>query len=183
MTLNKGIHKSNNNSSTSQNTMGDKLGGDFSLPIADGEFRLADYRGKVVVLYFGYASCPDVCPTALALLGNTLKIMPKDVTDQIQPLFISVDPARDKLPTLKQYGQYFHPSLLAGTTEQAKIDTLVRQYGAFYSFTTLENSAMGYSVDHSSRLYLINKNGKLADTVSHADIQQDLAQKLLKLTN
>lgn len=160
-----------------------QLGGDFSIPTAQGVFNLADHRGKVVVLYFGYASCPDVCPTALALLGNSMKKMPKDTTDQIQPLFISVDPGRDDLAKLETYAHYFFPTMLGATTVKADIDTLVKQYGAFYSFSQLDNSAMGYSVDHSSRLYLINKQGQLADVVSHADIQKNLSTKLLSLTN
>ncbi len=159
------------------------LGGDFSVDIAGGEFNLKDYRGKVVILYFGYTSCPDVCPTALAFTGNILKKLPQQSANQIQPVFISVDPERDTLENLNKYGHYFHPKLISGTANKEKLDKLVRQYGAYYSFSKQDNSAMGYSVDHTSRLYLIDKSGKLADTVSHADIQQELARKLLLLTN
>lgn len=167
----------------SSNSLSTQLGGDFSVPTADGLFNLIDYRGKVVLLYFGFASCPDVCPTALAMIGNALKTMPKSATDSIQPLFISVDPTRDDLEKLKTYGHYFHPSFLAGTTEKANIDILVKQYGAFYSFHKLEDSAMEYSVDHSSRVYIIDKEGQLTDLISHADILKDLPTQLLSLTN
>lgn len=165
------------------NNLNTQLGGDFSVPTADGQFNLIDYRGKIVLLYFGFASCPDVCPTALAMIGNALKAMPKSATDNIQPLFISVDPKRDDLKRLKTYGHYFHPSFLAGTTDRANIDILVKQYGAFYSFHKLEDSAMEYSVDHSSRVYIINKEGQLTDLISHADILKDLPTQLLSLTN
>ncbi|NQZ30106.1 MAG: SCO family protein [Oceanospirillaceae bacterium] len=163
-------------------SIGDQLGGDFSVTLEDGQFKLEDYRDKVVLLYFGYASCPDVCPTALALTGNILKKLPQAIAAQIQPLFISVDPDRDDLKKLTLYGHYFHPNMLAGTDTKEKLDKLVRKYGAFYSINNQENSAMGYSVDHTSRLYIIDKNGKLADTLSHADIQPNLANKLLLLT-
>jgi len=159
-----------------------QLGGDFSLPIEGGQFSLSDYRNKVVLLYFGYAGCPDVCPTALALTGNILKKMPKEITAQVQPVFISVDPDRDDLKKLTQYGHYFHPSMIAGTDKKENIDKLVRKYGAFYSINNDINSAMGYSVDHTSRLYVIDKKGKLAKALGHSDIQPNLANTLLKLT-
>ena len=171
----------NSHNTANTNKSSNQLGGDFSLPTAQGLFNLADYRGKVVVLYFGYASCPDVCPTALALLGNSLRKMDKSSTDQIQPLFISVDPGRDDLEKLEKYAHYFFPTMLGATSIKADIDTLVKQYGAFYSFSQLDDSAMGYSVDHSSKLYLIDKQGQLAEVVSHADIQNNLSTKLLSL--
>lgn len=158
-----------------------KLGGDFSLPTQDGPFHLKDYRNKVVVIYFGYASCPDVCPTALAMMGNTLKRMPEKIVDMIQPVFISVDPKRDTLDKLKLYGQYFHPKLIAGSTKKAEIDRIVRQYGAFYSISEQQDSAMGYSVNHSSRLFLVDKQGNLAATINHDEIPQTLTENLLML--
>ena len=158
-----------------------KLGGDFTLPTEDGVFDLKDYRGKVVVLYFGYSSCPDVCPTALAMLGNNLKKMPEKVVDMIQPVFISVDPQRDTLDKLKLYGQYFHPKLIAGSTDKEDIDRIVKQYGAFYSISEQTDSAMGYSVNHSSRLFLVDKQGQLAKTINHDDITKTLTENLLML--
>ncbi len=158
-----------------------QLGGDFTLPTKDGLFDLKDYRGKVVVLYFGYSSCPDVCPTALAMLGNTLRRMPDKVVEMIQPVFISVDPKRDTLDKLKLYGEYFHPKLIAGSTEKDKIDRIVKQYGAFYSISEQQDSAMGYSVNHSSRLFVIDKQGRLAKTINHDDINKDLTENLLML--
>ncbi|MFT5709186.1 MAG: protein SCO1/2 [Oceanospirillaceae bacterium] len=159
-----------------------KLGGDFSIPTADGVFNLQDYRNKVVVLYFGYASCPDVCPTALALLGNALKKLAPGSSAQIQPVFISLDPKRDTLEKLAVYGKYFYPSMISGTDEKKVIDKIVKQYGALYNYSSQDDSAMGYSVDHTSRLYLIDKQGILIDTIQHNDIQKDISQKMLKLT-
>jgi protein SCO1/2 len=158
------------------------LGGDFNIPTADGLFKLADYTNKVVVLYFGYASCPDVCPTALALVGNILKTLPTATREQIQPLFISVDPTRDTLDKLKTYGHYFYPTMLSGTADRQQLDILVKKYGAYYKINQQTESAMGYTVDHTSRIYLIDKEGLLSDTIAHADIQNNLAKKVLQLT-
>lgn len=168
---------------SSNNNLASKLGGDFSLPTADGTFNLQDYRGKVVVVYFGYASCPDVCPTALAVLGNSLKKMPENIVEMIQPVFVSVDPKRDTLDKLKLYGEYFHPKLIAGSKDKPAIDQLVKQYGAYYSISEQQDSAMGYSVNHTSRLYLIDKQGLLAETISHDEIPKLLTDSLLKLAN
>lgn len=158
-----------------------KLGGDFTIATSQGEFNLKDYRGKIVVLYFGYASCPDVCPTALAMVGNGLKNMPTSITDQVQPVFISVDPERDTLENLKIYGEYFHPRLIAGTADTATIDAIVKQYGAYYKITKQENSVLNYMVDHTSRIYIINKEGEFSNTITHSSIQQDLEPALKAL--
>lgn len=160
----------------------DTLGGDFSIPTENGIFHLKDYREKIVILYFGFASCPDACPTALAFTGNILKKLPENVMEQIQPLFISVDSARDGMKKLTNYGHYFHPKMISGTDSQASIDKLVRQYGAFYKINKQQSSAMDYSVDHSSQLYIIDKKGLLVTTITHVDIQSTLTDTLLNLT-
>lgn len=154
------------------------LGGDFTINTAKGPFKLADHRNKIVVLYFGFANCPDVCPTALAMTTAVLKTLSEEQQAQIQPVFISVDPERDTLDNLQQYGQYFYPRLISGTDSKENIDALVKRYGAYYRITQQAESAMGYTVDHTSRLYIIDKQGKFADTVSHGSITTELATKL-----
>lgn len=174
-----------------QTTDQQSLGGDFSIPAAQGSlsepekeiFKLQDYRDKVVVLYFGYASCPDICPTALAIIGNTLKKLPTQIQAQIQPLFISVDPERDKLSTLSEYVQYFYPTMISATDSTANINKLVTQYGAFYRINKDTDSAMGDSVYHTSTVYIIDKKGNLVSTIAHADIQKDLANVIASLTS
>ncbi|MCJ8337476.1 MAG: SCO family protein [Pseudomonadales bacterium] len=160
-----------------------RLGGDFSVETVNGPFHLADYRDKIVVIYFGYTSCPDVCPTALAMLGNIIKKMPETQRQQIQPLFISVDPERDSLDKIDKYGQYFYPSLISATSDKQKIDAIVKKYGAYYKVNSPEGSDDQYFVDHTSRLYLINKQGKFADTVPHDLIAADLQTKLALLVD
>ena len=76
------------------------LGGDFVLESLEGQVKLEDYRGKLVLMYFGFTSCPDVCPTALSFIAASMRALPKDLEAQIQPLFISVDPTRDTLDNL-----------------------------------------------------------------------------------
>lgn len=157
---------------------GSNLGGDFTLTSAKGPVSLSDFRGKVSVIYIGYASCPDVCPTALAVLTQSLKQLPDEQREQIQGIFISVDPERDTPQKLADYAAFFSPQIIGVTGTREQIDQVVRQYGAFYRKVELENSAMGYAVDHSSRLYLVNREGQLVKTLLHNSSPQELTANL-----
>ncbi|MDC9719898.1 MAG: SCO family protein [Gammaproteobacteria bacterium] len=156
------------------------LGGDFVLNSHTGEVALEDFRGQLVLMYFGFTSCPDVCPTALSTIAASMRQLDGHLESQIQPLFVSVDPARDTLDNLAQYSAYFHPKMLGltGTTEY--LDTLVKNYGAYYRHIPLENSALGYTVDHTSRVYLIGREGQLISTIAHGT-PVDEVTALLKL--
>jgi protein SCO1/2 len=162
--------------------MGDtRLGGDFTLTSAQGPVSLSDFRGKVSVLYIGYASCPDVCPTALAVLTQSLKQLEAEDREQVQGIFISVDPERDTPEKLAEYAAFFSPRIIGVTGSQDQIDQVVRQYGAFYRKVEMKDSAMGYAVDHSSRLYLIDREGRLVQTLLHNSSPQELTQGLQTL--
>ncbi|MBA4501183.1 SCO family protein [Marinobacterium marinum] len=162
--------------------MGDtQLGGDFTLTSLHGPVSLSDFRGQVSVIYIGYASCPDVCPTALAVLTQSLKQLPAEQREQVQGIFISVDPDRDTPQKLADYTAFFSPRILGVTGSRQQIDQVVRQYGAFYRKVTLEDSAMGYAVDHSSRLYLVNQEGQLVKTLLHNSSPQELTDSLQAL--
>ena len=141
-------------------------GGDFTVKTKDKDISLHDLRGKVVILYFGYTTCPDICPTSLSLLAQALKQMTKDELANVQSIFISVDPDRDKLTHLDQYTKYFHSNIIGATAEQDEIDHITKQYGAAYKKVE-SNSAAGYLIDHSSYTYIIDKKGKLRESLSH----------------
>ena len=146
---------------------------DFSLTQNQQTVHLKDFRGKLVLVYFGYAACPDVCPTSLALLGSALKALTPAEVAQIQPIFISVDPARDHGSKLTDYARYFYPSFIGITGTEQEIQQAARQYGAFYS-KVASNSALGYTVDHSSNSYLIGKQGQLLTTFKHDATQAEI---------
>ncbi len=115
----------------------------------------ADFRGKVVLLYFGYTSCPDVCPLTLTNLADVLKRLGKDAQD-VRVLFVTVDPDRDTLPVLKQYAAAFGPQVvgLRGTPDQ--LAALARRYRIAYSVTV---SGKDYEVSHSSAIYAFDGTG------------------------
>lgn len=157
------------------------LGGDFTLQGVDGDVSLHDFKGKVVLIYFGYTHCPDVCPTSLAVISQAMKNLDPDQREQVQPIFISVDPDRDTPEKLAEYSAFFYPSIIGVTGSREKIDQTVSQYGAFYRIVNMKDSAMGYAVDHSSRIYLINKQGELSSTVAHGTPPEKLETEIKAL--
>lgn len=158
-----------------------RLGGDFTLTSAAGPVSLSDFVGKVVVIYIGYASCPDVCPTALAVLSQSLRNLDPSERERVQGIFISVDPERDTPETLAEYSQFFSPRLIGVTGSRDDIDQVVKQYGAFYRRVEMPDSALGYAVDHSSRLYLVNQEGQLVHTLLHNSSPDELTLHLKQL--
>lgn len=157
------------------------IGGDFVLQSAEGPVSLANYKDKVIVLYFGYTFCPDVCPTSLGLLSLALQKLNKDELEKVQAFFISVDPERDTVEKLKTYAAAFHPGIkgITGTPEQ--IAEIAKRYGVMYMKVDLPNSAMKYSVDHSSRYYVVDSNGKIKNFIEHGT-EPDKIAAILRAT-
>ncbi|WP_295884324.1 SCO family protein [uncultured Thiohalocapsa sp.] len=143
-------------------------GGDFTLRSVDGPVSLSDFRGRVVLLYFGYTACPDICPTNLAIIGYALKQLAPAERAQVQVLFVSVDPARDDLARLAEYAAYFDPGILGITGSDAAVAAAAARYGAAYRRTQESDTAMGYLVDHSAFTYVIDPRGQLVDSLAHA---------------
>ena len=159
---------------------GKPVGGDFTLEIQDKDLSLKDLRGKVVILYFGYTQCPDICPTSLALLTQALSQMTEEELAGVQSIFVSVDPDRDNVTRLQEYATYFHPNIIGATAEKPVIDEMVKRYGAAYRVVE-SDSAVGYLVDHSSYTYLIDKQGKLRKTLAHGTVPATILEELRKL--
>jgi len=152
-------------------------GGDFTLQSPSGAVALADFRGKVVLLYFGYTFCPDVCPTSLAALAQALSALAPGELEKVQGLFISVDPERDTMDVLKIYVPYFHPGItgLSGTPEQ--LAQVARLYGARYMKQKPDADGL-YSVDHSAFTYLIATDGTLVDSLPHGTSPEQIVDKI-----
>ena len=155
-------------------------GGDFSLTSADGPFRLQDQRGKVVLIYFGYTFCSDICPTNLALMSQALNAMTDEELSHVQGLFISVDPERDKVETLKKYAQHFHDTMQGVTGSPAEIAEIAKRYGTAYRKVEGE-SEEGYTVDHASNTYIIAPDGSLHTILPHAAPSQEILNITRKL--
>lgn len=141
-------------------------GGDFTLQGPEGPVSLSDFRGQVVMLYFGYTWCPDICPTNLALFSRVLNELQAEELAQVQPIFVSVDPHRDSLARLKEYTEYFHPRLIGITGSDAEVAQAAALYGVAYRAVNPETDE-NYAVDHSADTYLIDQQGGLVQRLPH----------------
>lgn len=141
---------------------------------------LADFRGKLVVLFFGYTHCPDVCPTTLADVAAAFGLMPPAEVGQVQVLFVSVDPERDTPEMLKEYVPYFHPSFLGlhGTT--GEVAAAAREFRIHYR-KHVEPGAEGYLVDHTAGSYVLDRKGRLRLFLPFAQPSVDIAHDLRAL--
>jgi cytochrome oxidase Cu insertion factor (SCO1/SenC/PrrC family) len=135
------------------------IGAPFTLTNPQGKrVSLADFRGKIVLLYFGYASCPDVCPTDLLAIAQTIKSLGK-AGEQVQPLFITLDPARDTPEVLRGYAAAFHPRLIALTGGEDEIRRVATAYKVFYEKVRIERADL-YLIDHAAFTFLLDRSGK-----------------------
>ena len=142
-------------------------GGDFTLESVNGPVSTRRFRGKEILLYFGYTQCPDVCPTSFSLMAQALNELDSDELEQIVGLFVSVDPKRDTVERLAEYVDYFHPSFIGVTGEPDAISEVAERFGVQYSYTDASDSAMGYIVNHSAAVYLIDQQGELRFAFPH----------------
>jgi len=162
-----GIQMIDKKDTTALNVSAAPTGGDFVLQSKHGKFDLKDYRGKLVLIYFGYTFCPDICPTNLSHLTQALNELNETELSQIQPVFLSVDPERDSLEHLDNYVKYFHKSLIGITGDESVIAEIASRYGAAYQKVTGESEG-GYLIDHSSFTYLVDQQGQLKESFQHA---------------
>jgi protein SCO1/2 len=135
-------------------------GGDFALTDHNGQhFELSSLRGKAVLIFFGYTSCPDVCPTTLSKLSEVYQRLGNDAK-RVKVLYITVDPGRDTPAILKDDLSNFDVDALGLTGTKAEIDKVVALYGAQYQIVPLPNSAAKYTVDHTATLYALDTAGR-----------------------
>ena len=142
-------------------------GGDFTLKSAKGPLSLKDLRGSVVLLFFGYTSCPSVCPISLATISNVFSQMSPDELKRSKALFISLDPEKDNLEILRQYTNYFHPNIVGLTDDIKTLTKVAKQYGVKYKKTLSPDSALGYVISHSDDIIVIGLDGSPQKSFPH----------------
>ena len=162
---------------TKVNVTGGKFGGDFTLFQGDRPVSPSDFNGKLVLMYFGFASCPDVCPTTLAIIASALRQLTPEELEMVQPVFISIDPERDQGEKLDAYATYFHPRFIGITGTPDEVQKVVNQYGGFF-IKVESDSAMGYTVEHTSKTYIISKDGQYVSILPHDMTADDLLNAL-----
>lgn len=139
------------------------LFGEGGKPVAI--FDQADPRTRIV--YFGFTRCPDVCPTSLAMLAGALNQIDDETKQTLRPMFVSLDPERDVAEASAEYAQYFHPMIEGLSAPLEVTKPLAHKYGVIFRKTELEDSKLGYTLDHSSYFYFLSPDGTLIEKVPH----------------
>jgi cytochrome oxidase Cu insertion factor (SCO1/SenC/PrrC family) len=136
-----------------------RIGGAFALSDPSGQrVALSDFSGKLILLYFGFATCPDVCPTDLAAIGQALRELGASASE-VQPIFITLDPQRDTPAVLREYAGAFHPRFVALTGSEDDIRRVATSYKVFFEKVPLPNGR-GYSIDHTAYTFLLDRKGE-----------------------
>jgi protein SCO1 len=155
--------------------------GDFTLHDQDGRlFHLKDHRGQIVLLFFGYTTCPDVCPTTLSKMARVYALLGDDLRHKVLTVFVSIDPQRDTPEKLKEYLTYFNINAVGLTGTKAQIDKVVDAYKASYEKVTTNDSALGYMFDHTDYLYMIDTHGRTSHLFHPEDTAEDMAKIIKK---
>jgi protein SCO1/2 len=162
---------------TGQTTAAD-IGGPFSLTDQDGKkVTDADYAGQWKLVFFGFTSCPEVCPTTLNRISLTLKAL-GPLGDKLHPLFITVDPERDTPEVMKSYVDAFDKRITGLTGTPAEIDAVAKAYRAFYQKVPQSND---YTMDHSTLIYVMRPDGRYETLLRYDDSPAEMADKLKPL--
>jgi protein SCO1 len=150
----------------------------FSLDGSNGEkLSLRDHLGKVVILEFGFTYCQDVCPITLARLTEVYKKLGDEARD-VQLIYVSVDPKRDTPERLREHLTAFNPSFLGATGTTDEVAAVLKAYGVVAEQVVSKNKALGYAVNHSSSLYLVDRQGKLRALVPFGTRPDDIVHDL-----
>ncbi len=162
----------------------DITGADFPKPLAltdhTGKKRtMSDFAGKLVVLFFGYTHCPDVCPTTMADMKQTMKLL-GDKSDQVQVLFVTVDPQRDTQEVLAQFVPSFDKRFIGLWGNQQEIAETLENF-KIYAAKVEDSGKGGYTIDHSAGTYVFDKQGKIRVYMEYGQKPADVASDLSKL--
>jgi cytochrome oxidase Cu insertion factor (SCO1/SenC/PrrC family) len=157
------------------------IGGPFTLTDHTGKrVTDADFRGRYMLVFFGFTFCPDVCPSGLQVIAAALdKLGPK--AESIVPLFVSVDPERDTPAQLASYVKSFHPRLIGLTGTPAEIEAAVKAYRVYAKKVTDPKSTAGYTFDHSTFIYVMGPDGAYRTHFTHTTSVDAMAERLAKL--
>lgn len=156
------------------------IGGPFTLVDGDGR-TVTDqtFRGRAMLLFFGYTFCPDVCPTTLGVVAAAMEKLPVDSRVQVVPVFVSVDPARDTPQVMRDYVSAFHPLIVGLTGSEDQVAAAMRAYRV-YAAKVKGSDPDSYTVDHSAIIYLVGPDGRFVAHFPHGTTADELVAGLIK---
>ncbi len=161
---------------------GADFGRDFALAATDGKIRqLSDFKGKAVVVFFGYTQCPDVCPTTLGTMAQVLQLLGSDAS-RVQVIFVTVDPERDTAALLEQYVPAFHPSFLGLRGDAEATRKVLQEFRVFAQKKPGQANGQ-YTVDHTAQDYVFDPRGRLRLIVKYGTAADSIAADLRHLLN
>jgi protein SCO1/2 len=151
---------------------------EFELTRDNGSsFRLSERRGDIVLLFFGYTSCPDVCPTTLSDLRRVMDDLGTDA-ERVQVVYVTVDPKRDTPQKVQEYVSLFNPGFIGLSGSMEELERIWSDYGVYREEEQMPNSATGYLVTHSARVYVIDRDGNLHLSYSYGTPTDDIVHDL-----
>lgn len=155
-----------------------------SLKTSTGLITLNDLKkeNKITLMYFGFLSCPDICPTTLSAMGKAFKTLSEEKLDRIEFLFIGLDPERDTVERMVKYSSYFHPKIRPVLLNLKELDLFTRFFGVVFMKIPVK-SKMGYTIDHSTDIIVLSPEGKILQPIAHGSPQAVILDQLNKALN
>lgn len=135
-------------------------------------------ENKIVLLYFGFLSCPDACPTTLSKMAVVFKSLPQDKLDKVSFIFVDLDPERDTLVRLQEYASFFHPKIVPVSLALSDLNLFTKFFGIAFMKVPLK-SQMGYTIDHSTHIIVLSPKGEIIDHLDH-DLTTSMATTKVK---
>lgn len=153
-----------------------------NLKTSSADITLSELRAenKIILMYFGFLSCPDICPTTLSSMSAVFKSLPEEKLSKIELLFISVDPEKDSLARMVKYSSNFHPKIKPIRLELKELDNFTKYFGVVYMKIPVK-SKMGYTIDHSTDIIVVSPDGQIRQPISHGSPKVVILDQLNKL--
>jgi len=153
------------------------IGGNFTVISADGNVSLSDFANDIVLIYFGYAHCPDVCPMALTQIGNAMHSLPESLQKHMHGIFISLDPRRDTPVSLSDYAHFFGPNIIGTTADADTLSQIAYSWRVDYAVPDAAADSH-YTVEHSNFIYLVNKQGRVVSLFDERTQAKEIADAM-----
>lgn len=150
----------------------------FWVETAGGRLALEDLRGQAVVVYFGYTSCPDFCPTTMATLAAAVAGLDPAARSRVTAVMVSLDPERDTPARLAEYVAFFDPSFHGGTRRPEELGPITQDWGVVYRKVPTPGSAMGWSIDHTTDAVLVGPDGRVIERIPHGTPPDQVRERL-----